>query len=99
MKNKLFYFKKILYNSFPRFTDEESYFFPSIAKAMQYASSLIYFNILSASCKTTRQRTGILDFIIEVKNSLMLKELLYSISKLQGVSKAYRVEKSAQDKK
>ena len=56
-------------------------------------------NILSASCKTTRQRTGILDFIIEVKNSLMLKELLYSISKLQGVSKAYRVEKSAQDKK
>ena len=51
-------------------------------------------NIISASCKTTRQREGILDFIIEVKDSVMLKELLYSISKLVGVSKAYRVEKT-----
>jgi (p)ppGpp synthase/HD superfamily hydrolase len=51
-------------------------------------------NIISASCKTTRQRVGILDFIIEVKDSVMVKELLYSIGKLVGVTKAYRVEKT-----
>lgn len=50
-------------------------------------------NIISASCKTTRQKIGVLDFIIEVKDSVMLKELLYSISKLVGVTNAYRVEK------
>ena len=51
-------------------------------------------NIISASCKTTKQRVGILDFIIEVKDSVMLRELLYSISKLVGVTNAYRVEKT-----
>lgn len=51
-------------------------------------------NILSASCKTTRQRTGVLDFSIEVRDSVMLKELLASISRLIGVTKAYRVEKT-----
>lgn len=53
-------------------------------------------NIISASCKTTRQKVGVLDFIIEVRDSVMLKELLYSISKLVGVTSAYRVEKTAE---
>ncbi|MBR4329466.1 MAG: bifunctional (p)ppGpp synthetase/guanosine-3',5'-bis(diphosphate) 3'-pyrophosphohydrolase, partial [Candidatus Riflebacteria bacterium] len=56
-------------------------------------------NIISASCKTTKQRVGILDFIIEVKDSVMLRELLYSITKLVGVTNAYRVEKTLPDNK
>ena len=56
-------------------------------------------NIISASCKTTKQRVGILDFIIEVKDSVMLRELLYSISKLVGVTNAYRVQKTLPDNK
>ena len=56
-------------------------------------------NIISASCKTTRQKIGVLDFIIEVKDSVMLKELLYSISKLVGVTNAYRVEKKPEPEK
>ena len=37
-------------------------------------------------------------FNIEVKDSVMLRELLYSISKLVGVTNAYRVEKNVAPK-
>ncbi|MGI6445185.1 MAG: RelA/SpoT family protein [Candidatus Ozemobacteraceae bacterium] len=50
-------------------------------------------NIISASAKTTKERTGILEFTIEVGNSEVLNELLRLILRLTGVTKAYRVDK------
>ncbi|MDD3000446.1 MAG: bifunctional (p)ppGpp synthetase/guanosine-3',5'-bis(diphosphate) 3'-pyrophosphohydrolase [Candidatus Riflebacteria bacterium] len=50
-------------------------------------------NIISASAKTTKERTGILEFTIEVGNSDILNELLRLILRLTGVTKAYRVDK------
>lgn len=50
-------------------------------------------NIKAASAKTTKDKTGILDFVIEVSNLSVLNELLRSIQRLTGVTKAYRVDK------
>ena len=50
-------------------------------------------NIKSASAKTTKEKTGLLDFVIEVSNLSVLNELLRSIQRLTGVTKAYRVDK------
>lgn len=50
-------------------------------------------NIHSASARTTKKKTGILDFSVEVKNSSMLDRLMASISRLIGVTKVYRFEK------
>lgn len=52
-------------------------------------------NIHSASAKTTKQKTGILDFSIEVRDSGMLDGLLRAIARLIGVTKAYRVDNPA----
>jgi len=49
-------------------------------------------NIHSASAKTTKQKTGILDFSIEVRDSGMLDGLLRALARLIGVTKAYRVD-------
>jgi len=50
-------------------------------------------NIHSASARTTKKKTGILDFSVEVRNSGMLDRLMASISRLIGVTKVYRFEK------
>ena len=52
-------------------------------------------NIHSASAKTTKQKTGVLDFSIEVRDSSMLDGLLRALSRLIGVTKAYRVDNPA----
>lgn len=49
-------------------------------------------NIHSAQAKTTKQKTGLLDFTIEVRDSNMLDSLLKAISRLIGVTKAYRID-------
>ena len=52
-------------------------------------------NIHSASAKTTKQKTGVLDFSIEVRDSGMLDGLLRALSRLIGVTRAYRVDHPA----
>lgn len=49
-------------------------------------------NIYSASAKTTKQKTGLLDFSIEVRDSGMLEGLLKGISRLIGVTRAFRID-------
>lgn len=49
-------------------------------------------NIHAATAKTTKQKTGILEFSIEVRDSVMLDSLLKAISRLIGVTKAYRID-------
>lgn len=49
-------------------------------------------NIHSATAKTTKQKTGLLDFTIEVRDSNMLDSLLKAISRLIGVTRAYRID-------
>ena len=50
-------------------------------------------NIISASAKTTKEKTGLLDFVIEVGNLAVLNELLRQMQRISGVTKAYRVDK------
>ena len=50
-------------------------------------------NIHSATARTTKKKTGVLDFSVEVKNSAMLDRLMNSISRLIGVIRVYRLEK------
>ncbi len=52
-------------------------------------------NIHAATAKTTKQKTGLLDFSIEVRDSKMLDGLLKGISRLIGVTKAYRIDNPA----
>ncbi len=52
-------------------------------------------NIHSASAKTTKQKTGVLDFSIEVRDSGMLDGLIRAISRVIGVTRAYRVDNPA----
>ena len=49
-------------------------------------------NIHSATAKTTKKKTGLLDFSVEVRDSKMLDSLIRSISRLIGVTKAYRID-------
>lgn len=49
-------------------------------------------NIHSATAKTTKQKTGLLDFSIEVRDANMLESLLKSLARLIGVTRAYRIE-------
>jgi len=49
-------------------------------------------NIVSASAKTTKKQTGILEFTLEVRSSLQLQSLIKSLLRLNGVSKVYRVD-------
>ncbi len=49
-------------------------------------------NIHSATAKTTKKKTGLLDFTVEVRDSNMLDSLIRSISRLIGVTKVYRLE-------
>lgn len=55
-------------------------------------------NIHSATAKTTRQKTGVLDFTVEVRDSQMLNALLKSVLRLIGVTKAYRVDQPGNKK-
>ncbi|GAB4270837.1 MAG: bifunctional (p)ppGpp synthetase/guanosine-3',5'-bis(diphosphate) 3'-pyrophosphohydrolase [Candidatus Rifleibacteriota bacterium] len=52
-------------------------------------------NIHSATAKTTKQKTGLLDFSVEVRDSKSLDSLIRSISRLIGVTKVYRLETGA----
>lgn len=56
-------------------------------------------NIHSATAKTTKQKTGLLDFSVEVRNSTSLDSLMRAISRLIGVTKVYRLEKQGKKKK
>lgn len=49
-------------------------------------------NIVSASARTTKKQTGILEFAVEVKNSNQLQNLIKSLLRLNGVEKVYRVD-------
>jgi GTP pyrophosphokinase len=49
-------------------------------------------NIHSATARTTKQKTGLLDFSVEVRDSNSLASLMRSISRLIGVTKVYRLE-------
>lgn len=49
-------------------------------------------NIHSASAKTTKQKTGLLDFSIEVRDSGMLEGLIKGISRLIGVTRVFRID-------
>jgi GTP pyrophosphokinase len=49
-------------------------------------------NIHSATAKTTKQKTGLLDFSVEVRDSNSLDSLIRAISRLIGVTKVYRLE-------
>jgi GTP pyrophosphokinase len=56
-------------------------------------------NIHSATAKTTKQKTGLLDFTVEVRDSNSLDSLMRSISRIIGVTKVYRLEKQPAGKK
>jgi GTP pyrophosphokinase len=49
-------------------------------------------NINSASARTTKKKTGILEFSVEVHNSSQLQSLIKSLLRLNGVEKVYRVD-------
>ncbi|MBU1105446.1 MAG: bifunctional (p)ppGpp synthetase/guanosine-3',5'-bis(diphosphate) 3'-pyrophosphohydrolase [Candidatus Riflebacteria bacterium] len=49
-------------------------------------------NIHSAIARTTKQKTGLLDFSIEVRDSNMLGSLINAVQRLTGVTKAYRID-------
>lgn len=49
-------------------------------------------NIHSATAKTTKQKTGLLDFSVEVRDSNSLESLIRAISRLIGVTKVYRLD-------
>ncbi len=49
-------------------------------------------NIHSATAKTTKQKTGLLDFSVEVRDSNSLDSLIRAISRLIGVTKVYRLD-------
>lgn len=49
-------------------------------------------NVHSATAKTTKQKTGLLDFSVEVRHSNSLESLIRAISRLIGVTKVYRLE-------
>ncbi len=49
-------------------------------------------NIFSASARTTKKKTGLLDFSVEVKDANQLQTLIRAISRVQGVMKVFRVE-------
>jgi guanosine-3',5'-bis(diphosphate) 3'-pyrophosphohydrolase len=53
-------------------------------------------NIISASAKTTKEKTGVLEFSIEVGSLVVLNELIRLLLRLTGVSKAYRIDKGRQ---
>lgn len=49
-------------------------------------------NIHSATARTTKQKTGLLDFSVEVRDSNSLESLTRAISRLIGVTKVYRLD-------
>jgi GTP pyrophosphokinase len=49
-------------------------------------------NIHSATAKTTKQKTGLLDFSVEVRDSNSLDSLIRAISRLIGVTRVYRLD-------
>lgn len=51
-------------------------------------------NIHSATARTTKHKTGVLDFSIEVRDSQMLSALTKSISRLIGVKKVFRTDQN-----
>jgi len=54
-------------------------------------------NIFSASARTTKKKTGLLDFSVEVNDANQLQNLIRAISRVNGVMKVFRVE-AAQEK-
>lgn len=49
-------------------------------------------NIHSAVARTTKQKTGRLEFSIEVRDSNMLASLINAVQRVIGVTKAYRID-------
>jgi len=47
-------------------------------------------NIYSANARTTKQRTGVLDFSIEVANAQQLQALIRALLRVNGVTKVFR---------
>lgn len=47
-------------------------------------------NIYSANARTTKQRTGVLDFSIEVANAQQLQALIRALLRVTGVTKVFR---------
>lgn len=47
-------------------------------------------NIHSANARTTKQRTGVLDFSIEVTNAQQLQSLIRALIRVNGVTKVFR---------
>ncbi|MBF0407569.1 MAG: bifunctional (p)ppGpp synthetase/guanosine-3',5'-bis(diphosphate) 3'-pyrophosphohydrolase [Candidatus Riflebacteria bacterium] len=50
-------------------------------------------NIASAKAKTTRKKTGVLDFAVQLRDTDQLDSLLKSLSRLSGVTKVYRLDR------
>jgi len=49
-------------------------------------------NINSATARTTKKKTGVIDFSVEVRNTTQLDTLMRSLARLAGVVKVYRVD-------
>ncbi|HNW36264.1 MAG TPA: TGS domain-containing protein, partial [Candidatus Ozemobacteraceae bacterium] len=52
-------------------------------------------NIHSANARTTKQRTGVLDFSIEVNNAQHLQALIRALMRVNGVTKVFRSDSPA----
>jgi GTP pyrophosphokinase len=49
-------------------------------------------NVFSATARTTKKNTGVLEFSVEVRDSAQLQSLMRSILRLTGVEKVYRID-------
>ncbi|MBI3037512.1 bifunctional (p)ppGpp synthetase/guanosine-3',5'-bis(diphosphate) 3'-pyrophosphohydrolase, partial [bacterium] len=49
-------------------------------------------NIVSASARTTKKKTGLLDFEVEVRDANQLNTVIRTLSRVNGVTKVYRIE-------
>ena len=54
-------------------------------------------NVFSATARTTKKKTGQLDFAVEVRDSHQLQALIRAISRVSGVAKVFRIESPEPD--
>ncbi|MBF0499046.1 MAG: bifunctional (p)ppGpp synthetase/guanosine-3',5'-bis(diphosphate) 3'-pyrophosphohydrolase [Candidatus Riflebacteria bacterium] len=70
---------------------------PGMLLAVTGIISGLSVNIFSANARTTKNGTGVLDFSVEVRDKNQLEGLIRSLSRLNGVVRAYRVDSPSKE--
>lgn len=70
---------------------------PGMLNAVTGVISGLNVNIFSANARTTKKGTGVLEFSVEVRDTHQLDSLIRSLSRLNGVVKAYRLDSPAKE--